>query len=197
MPATLESPLVLHFGSFFAKMDNQAFVEFCGLNPELRLERSAAGDLIIMSPTGGETGNRNFKLAVRFGAWALQDGTGVGFDSSTGFRLPNGADRSPDVAWVRLERWQALSSGERKGFPPLCPDFVVELRSESDSLATLQRKMQEYLDNGLGLGWLIDPQHHKVYLYRPDQAVEVLTNPISLSGEPLLPGFSLLLKDIW
>jgi Uma2 family endonuclease len=197
MPATLESPLVLHFGSLFEKMDSQAFVEFCGLNPELRLERSAAGDLIIMSPTGGKTGNRNFNLAVRFGAWALQDGSGVGFDSSTGFRLPNGADRSPDVAWVRLERWQALSDAESEGFPPLCPDFVVELRSKSDSLATLQKKMQEYLDNGASLGWLIDPQHCRVYIYRPDQAVEVLTNAIALDGEALLPGFELVLKQIW
>lgn len=195
--STESSYVVLHFGPVLKKLDDEDFYELCRLNPELRIERTSDGDLIIMSPTGGETGGRNFNLAVLFGIWARADGTGKGFDSSTGFTLPNGAKRSPDLSWVRLSRWNALTKEERVRFPPLCPDFVVELRSDTDSLEMLQDKMQEYLDNGAQLGWLIDPTEKKVYIYRPHTPVECLDNPASVSGEPLLPGFVLNLQEIW
>jgi Uma2 family endonuclease len=150
-----------------------------------------------MPPTGGVTGKRNFNLIVEFGNWAKRDGTGVGFGSSTMFALPNGAKRSPDLAWVKLARWQALSDDERRGFPPLCPDFVVELRSYTDSLRVLQEKMQEYIVNGAQLGWLIDPLEKKVYVYRPDRDVESLDHPANISGESLLNGFTLELAEVW
>ena len=133
---------------------------------------------------------------MRFGTWAEADGTGIGFDSSGGFRLPNKAKRSPDVAWVKRERWEALSPKERKRFAPLCPDFVVELRSETDRLNKLQDKMQEYIDNGAQLGWLIDPIEKKVHVYRPDAPVEILDNPAEVFGDPLLSGFTLKLAGI-
>lgn len=194
---TEANPIILHFSPVMKKISDEDFFEFCQLNPEWRFERTSEGDLIIMPPTGGETGNRNFNLTVTFGLWAKADGTGVGFDSSTGFTLPNGAKRSPDLSWVKLSRWDALGDDERKEFPPLCPDFVVELRSQSDSLATLQAKMGEYIANGAELGWLIDPLEKRVYVYRPQSEVERLDNPASVSGEPLLRGFVLDLKEVW
>jgi Uma2 family endonuclease len=179
------------------KLSEEEFYEFCMLNKDLRIELTSAGDLIIMPPTGGKTGIRNFKLIVSFGVWAEKDGTGKGFDSSTLFTLPNGAKRSPDLSWVRHERWNQLSEKEQERFPPLCPDFVVELRSKSDSLGTLQDKMQEYIENGAQLGWLIDPFKKKVYVYRPQVAVEVFDNPADLSGDPLLRGFTLDIQSLW
>jgi Uma2 family endonuclease len=178
-------------------MTDQAFFEVCQANPEWRIERTAEGELIIMPPTGGETGSRNFKLTTRFGDWVESDGTGVGFDSSTVFQLPNGANRSPDVAWVRRSRWDALTEEEREGFPPLCPDFVVELRSRTDRLKTLQEKMEEYIANGAQLGWLIDPVERKVYVYRPNTEMVCLENPERVAGDPVLPGFVLALKRVW
>jgi Uma2 family endonuclease len=133
-------------------LTDEQFYKLCQLNRDIRLERSAGGELIVMPPTCGETGNRNIKLAARLENWAEKDGTGVAFDSSTGFKLPNGANRSPDAAWVRLDRWRALFRQQRTSFPPLVPDFVVELRSATDSLKPLQEKMQEYIDNGVRLG---------------------------------------------
>jgi Uma2 family endonuclease len=159
-----DEALVLHFGW---KMGEDEFYDFCMLNRDLNLELTSEGDLIIMPPTGGQTGNRNFELIGSFAAWARQDGTGKGFDSSTLFSLPNGAKRSPDLAWVKKERWEALTDRERQRFSPLCPDFVVELRSPSDSLKRLRKKMEEYVANGAQLGWLIDPFERKVYVYRP------------------------------
>ncbi len=150
-----------------------------------------------MPPTSTETGGRNFDLTVNFGIWAKQDGTGKGFDSSTGFTLPNGAKRSPDLAWVLYERWNALTEKDRKRFAPLCPDFVVELRSESDSIAALQEKLEEYIENGAQLGWLIDPFERKVYVYRPAARVETLDDPQFVSGEPLLKGFTLNVQELW
>ena len=173
------------------------FFDFCARHESLRLERSAQGDLIVMPPTGGETGRSNFRLNVHFGNWALADGTGEGFDSSTTFRLPNGANRSPDVSWIRRERWEALTPEQRRKFPPLCPDFVIELRSDSDRLNTLQEKMEEYLANGAQLGWLIDLLQRKVWVYRPNNAPVCLDNPTSVSGEPELPGYVLPLNQIW
>jgi Uma2 family endonuclease len=189
--------LVLHFSPLMKKLGEDGFFEFCMLNKDLRIELTSAGDLIIMPPTGGKTGIRNFKLIVSFGVWAEKDRTGKGFDSSTVFSLPNGAKRSPDLSWVRNERWNQLTEKERERFPPLCPDFVVELRSKSDSLRTLQNKMQEYIENGAQLGWLIDPLKKKVYVYRPQVAVEVFDNPSDISGEPLLRGFTLDVNLLW
>jgi Uma2 family endonuclease len=187
----------LHFGPTLKKMDDREFFEFCRLNPELRIERTSEGELIIMPPTGGQTGRRNFNLSVHFGNWVQADGTGIGFDSSTGFTLPNGAKRSPDLAWVKHARWDALTEDEREEFPPLCPDFVVELRSRSDSLNTLKAKMQEYLDNGAQLGWLIDPYRKEVYIYRPNAEVDCLENPETVSDERVLPGFVLDVQKLW
>ncbi|WP_449416759.1 Uma2 family endonuclease [Phormidium nigroviride] len=167
-------------------------------NRDLRLERTAAGELIVNPPTGGESGQRNFSMTGQLARWYEEhEDLGEAFDSSTGFRLPNGADRSPDVSWVRRERWEALTPQQRKGFVPLCPDFVVELRSESDSLRSLQTKMQEYIDNGARLGWLIDPKNRRVEIYRSGSEVEVLENPSELSGEDVLPGFILNLMRVW
>jgi Uma2 family endonuclease len=191
------NPLVLHLGQVIKQMSDDDFFEFCQKHPDLRIERTSEGDLIIMPPTGGETGRSNFKLTALFGNWVETNGTGEGFDSSTVFSLPNGAERSPDVAWVKRSRWEALSKKERKKFPPLCPDFVVELRSDTDRLSVLQAKMQEYIDNGAQLGWLIDPLEKKVWVYRPEAEVECLENPATVSGDPVLPGFVLPLDKIW
>lgn len=150
-----------------------------------------------MPPTGGETGRSNFDLTVLFGAWVHSDGSGLGFDSSTVFRLPNGAERSPNVAWVKRERWEVLTPEERRKFPPLCPDFVIELRSDTDGLKPLQEKMQEYIDNGAQLGWLIDPLERNVWIYCPHAKVECLDNPTTVSGEPVLSGFVLSMDRIW
>ena len=199
-PATMvteSQPLILHFGSILAKMTDHEFFVFCQLNPEWHMECTSTGDLIIMPPTVGWTGTRNFTLIGIFSRWVEADGTGLGFDSSTGFVLPNGAKRSPDLAWVTRARWEALTAEEKEEFPPLCPDFVVKLRSRSDDLATLQAKMQEYMANGAQLGWLIDPQEKKVYIYRPNAEVDCLENPMTISGEPLLSGFTLNLQQLW
>jgi len=190
MPLTVELPAQM-------SLSLEQFRELCRANPDLRIERSATGVVMIMPPTFSDSGNRNFNLNVQLGVWAEQDGTGLGFDSSTGFTLPNGAIRSPDAAWVRRERWDALSAEQKASFAPICPDFVVELRSASDRLNTLQDKMQEYLDNGASLGWLIDRPDRVVYVYRRDRPVQVLENPETLSGDPELPGFTLGLEKIW
>jgi len=190
------SPLVLHLAPVIEMSDRQFFA-FCQLNRDLRIERTSQGDLVLMPPTGGETGRINFELTGLFRHWVHADGTGVGFDSSTGFTLPNGAKRSPDLAWVKRSRWEVLTRQQREEFPPLCPDFVVEIRSRSDTLANVQAKMQEYLDNGAQLGWLIDPAEKKVYIYRPQAPVVCLDNPPTVSGDPVLPGFRLELGPVW
>lgn len=179
------------------EMDEEQFFEFCQLNKDLRIERTAEGNLEIMPPTGGETGNRNFRIALQLGVWTESDGTGVAFDSSTGFLLPNGATRSPDAAWVRRERLADLTAEQKPKFLPLCPDFVVELHSPTDSLPLLQDKMREYIANDARLGWLTDPTERRVYVYRPDAEVEQLEEASSLSGDPELPGFMLDLRKIW
>jgi Uma2 family endonuclease len=189
-------PLVLRLPASLP-MDEDQFFDFCQDNDPLRIERNAQGELIIMPPAGGETGNRNFRLVALFGQWVTQDGTGEGFDSSTGFTLPNSAHRSPDVAWVKRERLAALKPEQKARFLPLCPDFVIELRSPSDRLKPLQDKMQEYIDNGVRLGWLIDPSHHRAYIYRPDRPVEQQDDPVTLSGDPELPGFVLTVAEIF
>lgn len=172
------------------------FWQFCARHRELRIEMTSEGQMIIMLPVGGEGSSRNFNLTTEFGIWVKQDKTGIGFDSSGGFRLPNKAKRSPDAAWVKLERWNALNEQDRRKLVPLCPDFVVELRSYTDRLKKLQEKMEEYIENGAQLGWLIDPIKKKVHIYRHDVPVEILDNPAEVSGEPLLNGFTLKLEGI-
>ncbi|MCA1990844.1 MAG: Uma2 family endonuclease [Coleofasciculus sp. S288] len=181
-------------------LTDEQFYQLCVANEEWRLELTAQGELIIMPPTGGESGIRNSDLNLQLGLWNRQTKLGKVFDSSTEFRLPNSAKRSPDASWVILERWEALPAQDRKRFPPLCPDFVIELRSETDSLKDLRAKMQEYQANGTRLGWLIDPQTPLVEIYRPNRDVETINfsveEPPTLSGEDVLPGFVLDLTPI-
>ncbi|MEG4838552.1 Uma2 family endonuclease [Microcoleus sp. B9-D4] len=179
------------------KLTSEQFYQLCEENPDLKLERSANGELIAMPPTGGETGKRNVKLTTQLDVWNEQTELGEVFDSSTGFTLPNKADRSPDASWVEKYRWSALTPEQREKFIPLCPDFVIELVSPSDSLKKSQEKMQEYMENGCRLGWLINRKKLEVEIYRPGQDVEVLQSPLTLSGENVLPGFVLNLQKIW
>ncbi len=189
--------LKLNFGKILKNVNYEQFYDFCQDNPELRIEMTHRGEIIVMPPTFSETGGKNFNLIAEFAIWTKQDGTGKGFDSSTGFVLPNGAIRSPDLSWIRLERWNSLNTEQREKFAHICPDFVVELRSESDSLKKLQAKMKEYIENGASLGWLIDVKNRKVYVYQPNTNIQVLDKPTAVSGEPLLKDFILLMKEIW
>jgi Uma2 family endonuclease len=179
----------------------QQFEQLASTEQLARLELTATGELIVMSPTGGEAGEKNFNLYIDLGIWNRQTRLGKAFDSSTVFVLPNSARRSPDVSWVRLERWDTLTPQEKQGFPPIAPDFVIELVSPSDlknqRYEDLQAKMQEYLDNGIKLGWLIEPSAKTVEIYRSEQQVEILNNPQTLSGEDILPGFILDLTEIF
>ena len=179
------------------KLTDDQFFQLCQENENIRLERTAKGELIIMSPAGGETGSSNAGLTAQIWIWNQQKKLGKVFDSSTGFKLPNGADRSPDASWVKLERWDALTPEQKKKFPPICPDFVVELMSPSDSLKETQDKMKEYRDNGAALGLLINRKSRQLEIYRPNQEVEVLESPATVSGEDVLPGFILNLESIW
>jgi Uma2 family endonuclease len=175
----------------------EQFVQLALANRDLQLERTATGELIVMPPTGSDTGNRNLEIEGQLWLWNRQTKLGKAFNSFSGFHLPNGANRSPDASWVRQERWNALTREQQKGFAPLCPDFVLEMRSESDNMAPLQAKMREYMENGARLGWLIDRKNKKVEIYRQGQEVEVLDNPSTLSGEDVLPGFVLDLTEVW
>lgn len=177
------------------ELTDEQFFQLCQNNQDLRIERTAQGELILMPPTGWVSGNRNAKLTQRLGNWTDADGTGIAFDSSTGYRLPNGANRSPDASWISKERLEALNPDPAK-FLPMAPDFAVELRSATDSLRAMQQKMQEYIDCGVRLAWLIDPQNQQVEIYRLGQNVEVLKSPTSLSEEDVLPGFVLDLMGI-
>ncbi|MBD2568386.1 Uma2 family endonuclease [Anabaena lutea] len=179
------------------EMTDEQFFQLCQNNRELRFERNANGELIIMPPTGGETGNRNGRITQQLMNWTDADGTGIAFDSSTCFKLLNGADRSPDASWIKLERWDALTDEEKQKFPPICPDFVIELLSPSDSLKTTQEKMKEYIDNGVRLGILINRKSRQVEIYRQGKEVEVLDSPATVSGEDVLKGFVLNLGMIW
>lgn len=175
----------------------EQFIEIAIANRDLKLERTATGELIVMPPTGSDTGAKNSDINGQLWFWNHQTKLGKTFDSSTGFHLPNGADRSPDAAWIRQERWQQLTPEQQASFAPICPDFVIELRSKTDSLKTLQEKMEEYIENGVRLGWLIDRKHQTVSIYRQNQNIETLEQPSSLSGEDILPGFILDLTEIW
>ena len=179
------------------KLRDDQFEDLISANRDSKFELTATGELLIMSPTGGETGNRNFELYIDLGNWNRKKGLGKAFDSSTGFQLPNGAKRSPDLSWITLEKWNDLTPTQRRKFLPICPDFVVELVSESDDLKQIEEKMQEYLDNGLGLGWLMIPKTRQVQIYRPQQTLEILESPLSLSGESVLVDFVLDLTPIW
>ncbi|MEH1839525.1 MAG: Uma2 family endonuclease [Nostoc sp.] len=177
-------------------LTDEQFFQMCQKNRDYRFERTASGELLIMPPTGSDTGKRNVKITTQLDIWNSESNLGEVFDSSTGFTLPNGAERSPDASWVKIERWNALTPEQQEKFAPICPDFVVELRSRTDSLKELQEKMQEYIENGAQLGWLIDRKNKRVEIYRPGKDVEILDNPVSLSGENVLPGFVLHLQQI-
>jgi Uma2 family endonuclease len=172
-------------------LTDEQFYRLCQANQTWNLERNQKGELLIMPPVGGNSGKQEANLIVKVGVWNEQTQLGEVFSSSTIFRLPNGGDRSPDVAWIKRERWEALSAEEREKFPPLCPDFVIELRSRTDSLTSLQDKMREYLASGLRLGWLINPQQQQVEIYRLNSDMEIINLPAILSGEDVLPGFVL------
>jgi Uma2 family endonuclease len=200
--ATIFSPIDLHVPPSFivdvhSVLTAEDFDQLCRDNPELRMELTATGELILMSPTGSKTGAINFKIARQFGNWVEADRTGIGFDSSTLFVLPNGARRSPDVSWIKRERWDALTEEEQEGFAPLCPDFIIELRSRSDNLPPLEDKMLEYVANGAQMAWLIDPLRKRVYIYRPNRKAEILEDPETVSGDPELPGFKLDVCELW
>jgi Uma2 family endonuclease len=186
------SPLTLKLDT--VDLSDEQFYHLCQNNRELKFERTAKGELIIMSPVGGESGNREADLIIDLGIWNRQTGLGFTFSSSTIFKLPNGADRSPDAAWIQRERWQALTPEQRRKFPAIAPDFIIELRSATDNLEMLRSKMQEYIDAGVQLAWLINPQQQQVEIYRQKQDVEVRNLPTQLSGEDVLPGFSLSLS---
>jgi Uma2 family endonuclease len=179
------------------KVTDEQFIQLVRVNPELRMERTAEGELIVMPPMGSEGGSYNAELTTDLAIWNRQTQLGIAFDSSTGFRLPNGATRSPDSAWITKERWHSLTPEQRKGFAPICPDFVLELASVTDDIEELRAKMQEYINNGCRLGWLIDPRTQQVEIYRPDQLVEVLNAVYTLSGEDVLPGFILNLELVF
>jgi len=189
-------PWVVHLPRSL-KMSAEQFWEACQLNRDVQLELTAEGELIIMPPTGARTGSRNARLIQQVTQWADEDGSGVAFDSSTGFELPNGAIRSPDVAWVRRDRLAGLPPERLERFLPLCPDFVVELKSPSDPLASVQDKMREYIANGAQLGWLLEPALRRVHVYRPGADISCLDDPSTLSGDPVLPHFVARLAPIW
>jgi len=183
------APIVLNLKN--VDLSDEQFYQLCLDNQNWQLERTVKGELVIMSPVGGISGNREADLITDLNLWNRQTQLGRVFSSSTIFRLPEGGDRSPDAAWVANERWESLTPEAQEKFPPICPDFVIELRSRTDSLSQLQEKMQEYLNSGLRLGWLINPQAQQVEIYRPNQTVEIVELPVSLSGEDILPGFVL------
>lgn len=180
------------------QMTDEQFFEFCQMNRDLQIERNKFGELLIMPPTGSDSGNREARIIQQLMNWADEDSTGIAFSSSAGFTLSTGAKRSPDASWIKLERWNSLTEEQKQKFAPICPDFVVELRSPSDNLKPLQEKMEEYMrEPGIQLGWLIDRKNRRVYIYRPNQAVEILDNPETISGDPVLPGFILNLSKVW
>ncbi len=188
--------ITINFNNIVKLTDDQ-FYQLCQDNPDVKLERNQWGELIIMPPTGGETGNRNSELNAELVFWNRKSLLGKVFDSSTCFKLPNGSDRSPDVSWIQLERWNTLSEQQREKFPPIAPDFVLELMSPSDQLGDVQEKMQEYMAAGVRLGWLLNRKTRRVEIYRQGQEVEILDSPTCLSGEDVLPGFVLDLSIVF
>ena len=195
-PMSVESTSVLLRLPPDLHLTDDQFYAFCRLNRVLRIERTAQGELWITSPAGWDSSRKNAEITVQLGLWAKRDGTGVSVDSSAGYLLPNGAGRAPDASWVNHDRLAALTAEERAKFLPLCPDFVIELRSPTDGLSALQDKMREYMENGAQLGWLIDPLGGQVFVYRPGAPVERLKEPESVPADPVLPGFRLELGEI-
>jgi Uma2 family endonuclease len=193
---TSMTALTLNINSII-NLTKEQFYQLCEENPDLKLERNPQGELIIMPPTGGETGRSNVNLILQVASWNEQNQLGEVFDSSTGFTLPSGADRSPDVSWVEKSRWDALTKEQKERFIPLCPDFVIEILSPNDSLKKTQQKMQEYIDNGCSLGWLLNRKKQEVEIYHPGKDVEILSLPQTLSGESILPGLIVNLQKIW
>ncbi|NES06622.1 MAG: Uma2 family endonuclease [Okeania sp. SIO2F4] len=192
-----ENPIVLKIPSDW-KITDDNFFNFCQINQDLAIETNKFGELLIMSPAGSETSNRNLGIAAQLYFWAETESSGIAFDSSAGFTLSTGAKKSPDVSWIKLERWNSLSQEQKEKFAPICPDFVVELMSPSDHLKTLQAKMTEYMEEPeIQLGWLIDRKERKVYIYCPGMTTRCLENPESISGEPILPGFVLNMSRVW
>jgi len=190
------SSFALDVRNIFELSDEQ-FYQLCRRHPDIHFERNASGGLIVIPPTGGVSGNRNFSLTTQLGMWVEKNPTlGIGFDSSTGFKLPNGADRAPDVAWIRLDRWDTLTPEQQEKFPPIAPDFVIELRSKTDDLATLRSKMQEYQSNGVALGILINPQDQQVEIYRSIGSVETVDRPSQVNCSEVLSGFIINLTRI-
>jgi Uma2 family endonuclease len=185
------SALILNLDT--VELTDEQFYRLCQVNRDWQLERTAKGELLVMPPVGGISGEREADFIADLVIWNRQTGKGKVFSSSTIFRLPNGGDRSPDAAWVSLERWEALKSEEKEKFPPICPDFVIELRSRTDALSSLRDKIQEYLNSGLRLGWLVNPQEQQVEIYRFNQPVEIINLPATLNGENVLSGFTLSL----
>ena len=189
-------PIVLRLSPVI-EMTEEQFLAFCEMNHEARIERTAEGELEIMPPAGMYTGSKELDIGAQLRNWARRDGSGVAFGPSAGFTLSNGAMRSPDSSWILKSRLAELTTEDKRGFGHICPDFVIELRSRTDSLRVLQAKMDEYMENGARLGWLIDPQNRRVYIYRPNSEVEILENPETVSADPELEGFALELNDVW
>ncbi len=183
--------------AFTDSISDRALEQLCRENPDLRFETDAKGKLIIMSPTGSESGKRNGDLFGQVWYWNRQSKTGIVFDSSTGFKLSNGATRSPDVSWIAINRWNSLNDKQKRGFAPIDPDFVIELLSPTDDLSITQQKMTEYIGCGVKLGWLINSDEKQVEIYCQSQDKQVISNPDNLSGEDILPGLTVDLADIF
>lgn len=181
----------------FSKINDKEFERVCYENPDLLFETDNIGNLLVKPLNGGINSILNFRIAGEFGKWVENNKIGQAFSATTVFALPSGAKRSPDLAWIKNEKWETLTDEEKKKIPPLCPDFVVELRSPSDSLINLKNKMTEYIENGASLGWLIDPLEKKVHVYRQNGETEILENPVTVSGETLLENFTLQMEKIW
>ncbi len=196
-PPQTDAPVVLHLDPGRDLMDDDALFDFCQKNEWYKIERTAEGRIIMHPPTGFETGSQNIGIAARLWIWAERDGRGVAADSSTGFILPNTAERSPDASWILKSRLAPISIAKKRKFLPAAPDFVIELRSQSESLSELQDKMDEYMQNGVSLGWLIDPLAKKAHIYTPDRAPVILEQPKTLTGEGVIAGFVLDLTDVW
>ena len=194
---TADNAPPIRFPAWVAPLNDDQFYDFCQLNPDTKFERNADGTIITMSLTGGESGERNSEITLELGLWNRQARSGHVYDSSTGFKLPNGAVRSPDAAWVSNAVWDALTPRQRKRYMPVCPEFVIELVSETDRLKGSAEKMEEYIENGCLLGWLIDPKTETARVYRPDGSISVVHGfDTVLSGDPVLPGFALNLSAL-